>query len=119
MSDHLIWKNPAPDASAPREPTLSVETAAALRDDRLARALASERRVDELNARIRLLEQQLKTAREEERERCARLADDTAIRHGDAVLNLPRGSSAQRLASYASVTLIEFAAAIRSLGEKE
>lgn len=87
-------------------------------EKRIAFAVLRDRLFDAA-ARIRLLEQQLKTARGEERERCARLADDKAIRHGDAVLNLPRGSSAQRLASYASVTLIEFAATIRSLGEKE
>ena len=49
-------------------------------------------------ARIRLLEQQLKTAREEERERCAKLAEKMS----------------QAIAFY---TINDLAAAIRSLGE--
>lgn len=118
MSDHLIWKNPAPDASAPREPTLSVETAAALRDDRLARALASERRVDELNARIRLLEQQLKTARAEERERCAKAIEPTYPRPcGCDTCDCHNYDDARDVAIWDEATRI--AAAIRSLGEKE
>jgi len=67
----------------------------------------------EAAARIRLLEQQLKTAREEERERCAKTVEANAaiVDHPSVYIGGP-SQTAKRVTK-------GFAAAIRSLGEKD
>ena len=70
--------------------------------------------IESRDARIRLLEQQLSTAREEERERCAKLADE-AKEMRERLFDQNGGSGNAARADEAE----RIAAAIRSLGEKD
>lgn len=77
--------------------------------EKLAKDLAS---LADAAARIRLLEQQLKTAREEERERCAKVADE-AKEMRERLFDQNGGSGNAARADEAE----RISAAIRSLGE--